>query len=103
MSSISDDLQLVLESLDPFTAELLSQTVKDAIRLAASQCNKTNIENMGYPKGYFGECAGAFANEPFDVARSTNVQLRLEKTPASRFLLETVVTNKSQIRSTAQT
>ena len=78
MSSISDDLRLVLESLDPYTAELLSQTAKDAIKLAASQCNKTTADNLNYPKGYFEECAGAFANEPFDVARELPSQSRDE-------------------------
>jgi hypothetical protein len=71
MSAIALRLQETLASLDPADATLLERLVNDALALVkprAATSVKSDVDANGWPVGYFETTAGAFANEPFDVA-----------------------------------
>ncbi|MDH4475284.1 MAG: hypothetical protein QE274_02320 [Verrucomicrobiaceae bacterium] len=71
MSAIALKLQQTLASLDPADATLLERLVDDALALVqprAGELDQSAVDANGWPEGYFEATAGAFANEPFDVA-----------------------------------
>ena len=73
MHVISQELDRVLDHLDPVTAKLLEQTVRDALALADRHSGPGwPVDDLGYPLGYFEETAGCFAGEvlepPVDLA-----------------------------------
>lgn len=58
-----------MRRLDPGSAAALERVVRSALALAtrAAPANGA-VDANGYPIGYFEQTAGAFADEPFDVA-----------------------------------
>lgn len=67
MHDISYELDEMLDRLDPQTAGLLKQTVRDAVALAGQRLETvTSIDNLGYPVGYFEATAGGFEDEPLE-------------------------------------
>ena len=69
MSSVAADLDRMLSLVDPQTAMLLERTVRDALALAAqrAESQKTSVDVLGYPSGYFEATSGSFANEPLEA------------------------------------
>ena len=68
MHSISQELEQLLNCLDPETALLLEQTVRDAVALATKRATALgDLDAMGYPVGYFDATSGSFATEPLDA------------------------------------
>ena len=65
MHSVSQELDSLLNRLDPETASLLEQAVRDAAALAVKRTAVDNaVDQLGYPAGYFESTAGSFADEP---------------------------------------
>lgn len=89
MHSVSEELDQALNRLDPQTASLLEQTVRDAVALASKReqslsavadeirqerdaaalaskrvSRREDTDALGYPLGYFEATAGCFEGEP---------------------------------------
>ena len=65
MHSVSEELDQALNRLDPQTASLLEQTVRDAVALASKRVSgREDTDALGYPLGYFEATAGCFEGEP---------------------------------------
>ena len=65
MTSLIQELEQRLQDLDPDTARMVEQLVRDALALAGSHSRGTNSAD-GRPEGYFQRTAGSLAGEPFD-------------------------------------
>jgi hypothetical protein len=77
MSPLATDLEKVLNQVDPQTATLLEQTVRDALALAQRRTLVAGpADDMGYPLGYFESTAGSFSNEPLEAPRELPTQWR---------------------------
>jgi hypothetical protein len=77
MSPLATDLEKVLSQVDPQTATLLEQTIRDALALAQRRTPATGpADDMGYPIGYFGSTAGSFSGEPLEAPRELPPQSR---------------------------
>lgn len=67
MHSLSEELDQALNRLDPQTASLLEQTVRDAVALASKRVSSSaGTDALGYPLGYFDATAGSFEGEPLE-------------------------------------
>jgi hypothetical protein len=67
LHSVSEELDQALDRLDPQTAALLEQTVRDAVALASKRVPGTEDRDaLGYPGGYFEATAGCFQGEPLE-------------------------------------
>ena len=67
MHTISQELDQVLDRLDPQTASLLEQAVRYALALASHRSFVTaNTDAHGYPEGYFEATAGSFLGEALE-------------------------------------
>jgi hypothetical protein len=64
MSPIVRELQQRLENLDPATARIVEQLVREALDLADAK--GPGAPDADWPAGYFERTAGALAGEPFD-------------------------------------
>jgi hypothetical protein len=64
MVTIAQELNDLLNRLDPQRAKYLENLVRDALALAEGTANGQPT----WPAGYFEETAGAFAGEPFERA-----------------------------------
>lgn len=74
MHPITRELEDVLDRLDPQTAFMLEQTVRDALAWASRRSvTPMATDNFGYPIGYFEATEGSFAHEPLD--RPANLPL----------------------------
>jgi hypothetical protein len=64
LHSVSEELDQALDRLDPQTAALLEQTVRDAVALASKRVPGSEVRDaLGYPVGYFEATAGGFQGE----------------------------------------
>lgn len=61
MSSIAQELDRQLATMDELTAQRVERLVRDALELA-----KPASPTKGWPAGYFEETAGALAGEKFE-------------------------------------
>ena len=67
MHTISQELDQVLDRLDPQTASLLEQAVRDALALASHRSfAPSKTDPQGYPEGYFEATAGSFLGETLE-------------------------------------
>jgi hypothetical protein len=67
MHTISQELDQVLDRLDPQTASLLEQAVRDALALASHRSfAQAKTDPQGYPEGYFEANAGSFLGEALE-------------------------------------
>jgi hypothetical protein len=65
MSSLSQDLEVTLQSLDRDRARYLESLVRDAMALAKATPSPPGADS-GWPLGYFDATAGAMAEEVFE-------------------------------------
>lgn len=69
MNGVARELDETLRRLDPGSAAVLEQAVRGVLALATRPASvKGAVDANGYPIGYFEQTAGAFADEPFEVA-----------------------------------
>ncbi len=67
MHNVSNELDQMLNCVDAETAQLLAQTVRDAVALAGKRAATTSpCDEMGYPLGYFAATAGSFEHAPLE-------------------------------------
>lgn len=68
MSSVSLDLQATLKEIDADAASKLERLVRDAIDLAQpSKVKSAEVDEHGWPLGYWDKFAGCLADEPWDL------------------------------------
>ena len=70
MSAVTRQLESVLSTLDPPSAEALERLARDAMNLVQRSQNSTAASIAGangWPAGYFDLTAGSFENEPLDA------------------------------------
>ena len=67
MSTLTLDLQAILEKLDSDSASKLERLVRDAIDLAQpSKAVPVEVDAKGWPVGHFEKFAGCLAGEQWD-------------------------------------
>jgi hypothetical protein len=68
MSTLTLDLQAILEKLDSDSASKLERLVRDAIDLAQpSKAVPVEVDAKGWPLGYWEKFAGCMAGEQWDL------------------------------------
>lgn len=68
MSTLTLDLQAILEKLDSDSASKLERLVRDAIDLAQpSKAKPVEVDAKGWPLGYWEKFAGCMAGEQWDI------------------------------------
>ena len=68
MSTLTLDLQAILEKLDSDSASKLERLVRDAIDLARpSKATPVEVDAKGWPLGYWEKFAGCMAGEQWDL------------------------------------
>ena len=68
MSTLTLDLQAILEKLDSDSASKLERLVRDAIDLAQpSKASAVEVDAKGWPLGYWEKFAGCMAGEQWDL------------------------------------
>jgi hypothetical protein len=70
MSSIAQELDKEMSTLDPATARRVEQLIRDALALAKT------AKSGAWPAGYFEQTAGALAGEQFERPEQGTVEQR---------------------------